>query len=130
MTITASDAFSQASARVLNTMNPPKFSIAKTVSQPHWLRGGRSSSRRSAATAKANTAPPTVVTDRMVNGGISESRNLACGQVRPQLHAVSSSNSRPSARVPIRPRGAVSADVNTDLAARQQRVGAQPEMDA
>jgi hypothetical protein len=32
--------------------------------------------------------------------------------------------------VPIRPRAAVSADVNTDLAARQQRVGAQPEMDA
>src|ERR1700722_2658177 len=114
---------------VLNTMNPPKFNIAKTVSQPHCERGGRNTSRRNMATAKAKTAPPRVQKARMVNGGNSVSRNFHCGQVRPQLHAVSSSSARPSARVPIRRVEAGSADVDTDLAARQRRVGAQPEMD-
>src|ERR1700735_734043 len=86
--------------------------MANRNSWPHWSRGGISRSRRTNATATANTQPQVPQNVRMVNGGSSPSRNLVCGQLAPQLQAVNRTRHRPSAR---EPRKRVLTEVDTDL---------------
>src|SRR6185437_17039031 len=102
--------------------------MANTISQPHWPRAGSSRSRRMAATANAKAQPANPQAVRMAKGGSSVSRNLVCGQLSPQLHAVNRTRAMPSARVPRKRRAAGSAYVDTNLRVGQGGVHPDAEM--